>query len=107
MNNFEFVSHEEFPEDKFIKEAVTVCFEGKYRICYLRKQLPNGAKFWNIMQANAEKNGVSIKLKSFIPNDNFLQEDVMHFLESRGWENLPKPIPKKAEYAKNDDEVPF
>jgi len=105
--NFEFVSHEEFPEDEFTKEAVTVCFEGKYRICYLRKQIQNGGKFWTIMQTNVKKNGASVKLKSFIPSDNFLNEDIMHFLETRGWEHLPKTIAPKAEFTKSDDEVPF
>ena len=32
MSEFEFVSHERYPEDEYTNESVTLCFDKKYRV---------------------------------------------------------------------------
>jgi hypothetical protein len=88
MSVFEYVngSHESYPEDKFILESLTLCFEGKYRVAYLRKKMQNGGMFWDVISASVSINGEKKYLKAFAVDSNFLADDIKHFLESRGWE---------------------
>ena len=85
--SFEFVKHESFPDDQYIKEACYIAFEGKYRICYVRKKLPNGGLFWAPISAGVTKNGQKTYLQSFAQDSNFLNDDIKVFLEGRSWEN--------------------
>lgn len=104
MNVFEYVngSHETYPEDKFICESLTLCFEGKYRVTYVRKMMQNGGMFWSEISAAVTKNGEKKYLKSFSQDSNFLAEDIKHFLDNRGWEKGGgKSIAQK------DDQMPF
>jgi len=83
---FDFVSHEAFPEDQYIAEAVTLCLDGKYRVTYVRKKLQNGGMFWGEISAAVKQNGEKKYLKAFSQDSNFLQEDIRQFLDSRSWE---------------------
>jgi hypothetical protein len=83
---FEFVNHESFPEDEYTKEAVTLGFDGKYRVTYVRKKMNTGAMFWDVISASVKKGGEKKFLKSFSQDSNFLHEDIKHFLEARSWE---------------------
>lgn len=103
MSNFEFVSHEEYPEDEYTKEVVYLCFDGKYRVGYFRKKLQNGGLFWAVPGTSVKKNGSKNNLKAFVVDSNFLNEDVMHFLESRSWENKVNVYQKP----ENQDGIPF
>lgn len=98
MSGFEFVSHESFPEDEWIKEVVYLLLEGKFRVAYIRKKMKSGGLFWEVVTAGALKRGEKQWIKGFSQDSNFLREDIMHFLESRGWE-------KKQEVSEN--ELPF
>lgn len=102
MSTFEFVSHESFPEDQYIAEAVIFCFENKYRVTYVRKKMKNGGMFWDVISASVKQHGESKYLKSYSQDSNFLSEDLKHFLESRSWENG-----KGGSFVKKDDSVPF
>ena len=86
MSAFEFVNHERFPEDQYIAEAVTLCFDGKYRVTYVRKKMQNGGMFWGEISASVKQNGEKKFLKSFSQDSNFLQDDIKDFLDSRSWE---------------------
>lgn len=103
--NFEFVSHETFPEDEYTKEIVYICLDGKYRICYARKIKKDGGMFWAVPNLSVKKFGEKQNMKAFSIDSNFLNEDIQHFLDNRSWEKGQPP--KKAEFTKNDDEVPF
>ncbi len=83
---FDFVSHEAYPEDQYIAEAATLCFEGKYRVTYVRKKLQNGAMFWGEISAAVKHKGEKKYLKAFSQDSNFLQDDIKAFLEARSWE---------------------
>jgi len=86
MSAFEFISHENFPEDEYTLEAVVLCFDRKYRVTYVRKKMQNGGKFWDVISGAVKQKGEKKYLKSFSQDSNFLREDIMHFLDSRGWE---------------------
>lgn len=101
MNVFQFVNHEAFPEDQFIAEAVTLCFEGKYRVVYVRKKMQNGAMFWSEISAAVKQNGEKKYLKAFSQDSNFLQEDIKAFLDGRQWET------RKGSVMQNNDDIPF
>lgn len=102
MNIFEYVagSHEKYPEDKYIRESLMLCFEGKYRIVYVRKNMQNGGMYWDTISAGVQKNGDKKYLKSFTQDSNFLAEDIKHFLDTRGWE-------KGGRVEQKDDQLPF
>jgi hypothetical protein len=104
MSAFDFVSHESFPEDQYIAEAVVLCFEGKYRVVYLRKKSKTGGLFWDVISAAVKQNGENKYLKGFSQDSNFLAEDIKHFLESRAWEQGRSAVAQKD---KVDDSFPF
>ena len=99
MKNFEFVSHERFRDDPYISEAVTLCFDSKYRVTYIKKKLQNGGSYWDVITASVKSNGDKKYLKSFSQDSAFLQDDIKNFLDARGWE--------KGKKAENTDEIPF
>ncbi len=86
MSAFEFVSHESYPEDLYIAESTTLCFDKKYRVTYVRKKLQNGGKYWGEISASVSVAGEKKYLKSFSQDSNFLSEDIKAFLENREWE---------------------
>lgn len=101
MSVFDFVSHEVFPEDQYIAEAVTLCFDKKYRVTYVRKKMQNGGMFWSEISASVTKHGKKIYLKSFSQDSNFLADDIKAFLDGREWQQ------KGGHVAKKSDDVPF
>lgn len=109
MSSFDFVSHEEFPEDKYVKECVYICIEGKHRVGYVRKITQNGGMFWDVINTSVTKNGARVFLKAYTSDSNFLKEDIMHFLENRGWEKLVRqpPASQKVASVQENDQLPF
>lgn len=108
MSAFDFVNHESFPEDQYIGEAVTLCFDGKYRVTYVRKKMQNGGMFWSEISASVTKGGEKKYLKSFSQDSNFLQEDIKHFLDNRSWEKSGKSAHgSKSAFQAADDQIPF
>lgn len=101
MSAFEFVSHESYPEDQYIMEAVVICFEGKHRVTYVRKKAQNGGSFWDVIAAGVQHNGAKKYLKAYSNDSNFLREDVLHFLDSRSWEGA------RSEKKVQTDDFPF
>lgn len=86
MNKFEFVSHTQYPEDDYIHEVVYLCFEGKYRIAYVRKKSNNGGLFWSPASIGIKSNGKKEYLPTFVQDSNFLEKDIKNFLDNRLWE---------------------
>ena len=86
MSAFEFVSHERYPDDQFITEAVVLCIEQKHRVTYIRKKMQSGGMFWDVISAAVRQNGEKKYLKSYSQDSNFLAEDIKHFLDNRAWE---------------------
>lgn len=106
MSVFEFVNHESYPEDQYVAESCTLCFDGKYRVTYLRKKMQNGSMFWAEMSAAVTKNGEKKYLKSFSQDSNFLHEDIKAFLDGRQWEKRCYAETSGGRIAQSD-EVPF
>ncbi len=102
MNVFEYVngSHEAYPEDQFVAESLVLCFDGKYRVTYVRKKMQNGGMFWGEISASVKQHGEEKYLKSFSQDSNFLAEDIKAFLDNRSWE-------KGGRVAQKDDLLPF
>ena len=102
MNVFEYVkgSHEKYPEDPYIAESVTLCFDGRYRVVYIRKKMQNGGMFWGEISASVKSKGEKKYLKSFSQDSNFLAEDIKHFLDNRIWE-------KGGNIGKKEEQLPF
>jgi hypothetical protein len=101
MSAFDFVSHEAFPEDQYIAEAVALCFDKKYRVTYVRKKMKNGGRFWSEISAAVTKHGEKKYLKAFAQDSNFLEEDIKAFLENREWERKGGQVETKS------DQIPF
>ena len=104
MSAFDFVSHESYPEDKYIAEAVVLCMEGKHRVTYIRKKMQNGGMFWDVISVSVQQFGEKKYLKSYSQDSNFLREDIMHFLDARSWEKWGS---KEAKFENKNDQVPF
>lgn len=100
MSAFDFVSHESFPQDQYIMEAVTICLEGKHRVVFIRKKMKNGGMFWDVPSVTVTQHGQKKYLKSYSQDSAFLKDDIMAFLEGRAWE-------KGRSVAKKSDEIPF
>jgi len=102
MNGFEYVngSHENYPQDSYNAESLVLCFDGKYRVTYIRKKMKNGGMFWDVLSASVDHRGEKKYLKAFSQDSNFLAEDIKHFLESRSWE-------KGGSDAQKIDQLPF
>ena len=102
MNVFTYVqgSHEYFPEDQYTKEALTLCFDGKFRVVYVRKILKNGGMFWDVCSMAVTQKGEKKYLKAFSQDSKFLEEDIKAYLESREWE-------KGGSVAQKSDQLPF
>lgn len=100
MSNFEFVSHESYPEDKYTAESVVVCVEGKYRVTYVHKIMGNGGRFWDEVSSSVTQHGEKKYLRGWKADSNFLRDDIIAYLEARKWE-------KKGGYVQKDDQMPF
>lgn len=116
MSKLEFVSHESFPEDEYIKELVYLCLEGKYRVAYVRKKAKNGGLFWGVPTVGISKNGAKEYFSTFMQDSNFLEQDIKNFLEKRSWEghraNSAAPdgwvaAPKSMGEVAEADQMPF
>ena len=102
MSAFDFVSHESYPEDKFICESAVICLENKFRVVYVRKVTQNGGKFWDEISASVSQNGEKKYLKSWKADSNFLRDDIIAYLDSRAWEKG-----KGGSIAQESDNMPF
>lgn len=103
MSIFDFVSHDSYPQDQYIAESVTLCFDGKYRVTYVRKKMQNGGLFWAEISAAVSKNGEKKYLKSFSQDSNFLAGDIKDFLDGRKWEKAGGHVARN----QSDNELPF
>lgn len=106
MSAFDYVNHESYPEDQYIAESVTLCFDKKYRVTYVRKKKQDGGMFWAEISASVTKNGEKKYLKSFSQDSTFLAEDIKAFLDGRQWEKGNLGGGRVAQ-SKSDDEIPF
>jgi hypothetical protein len=101
MSTFEFVSHDSFPDDPYIKELVYLCLDGKYRVAFVRKATKNGGFFWGGISASIVKDGVKEYFDAFMQDSAFLTRDIKDFLDKRKWETQSVKINKV------DDNIPF
>lgn len=87
MSSFEFVSHDEFPEDKYIKEIVYMLVNG-IRIAFVHKEMQTGGRYWDVMGSSVTVYGSEKKEvhKSVKFGDAFLMDDIKDYLKRRKWE---------------------
>jgi hypothetical protein len=135
MNNFEFISHESFPEDNFIKEVVLLEFQlftkneqGRdvlipFAMPMARK--PNsqtGGLYWDFLFISPKKNGKGVAFRAKTDSEKFNRR-VIQYLENREWEKgksaqpqniqSSQPLPTygdnfvKQEEALTQGEIPF
>jgi hypothetical protein len=81
-----FISHESFPDDPYIKEIVYICFRDGVHDGYIRKCTKNGNMFWSPMGCGVMKNGEKKFYDGIELDSNFLKKDILAFLEARSWE---------------------
>lgn len=104
MTSIKFVSHEEFPEDQYIKELVYLSLDDKYRIAYVRKNAKNGGLFWSTPSISATKSGTKSYYQVFMQDSSFLEKDIRDFLEKRSWE---KSTQSSVDFSRSNEEIPF
>lgn len=106
MSDFKFISHDAYPEDKYIKEVVYIEVKGGYRHGYIHKIMQNGGSFWDVMGAGVTQHGEKQFLKGVKYADNFLQEDIKEFLQKRKWETSVYEKPRSMDEV-IDEQPPF
>lgn len=47
MSNIELVKFEEFLSDPYTKAVAVLCIDGKYNVCYGKKQMKDGNQYWS------------------------------------------------------------
>jgi len=47
MSNIELVKFEEFPNDPYTKAIAVLSVDGKYNVCYGKKQMKDGGTYWS------------------------------------------------------------
>lgn len=83
----EFISHEEFPDDPYIKEVAYLCINSGFHYGYIRKQMKNGSLFWAPMGCAVNKNGEKKFFSGIEVDSNFMKKDILAFLDNRPWED--------------------
>jgi hypothetical protein len=107
MSEFKFVSHESYPEDKYIKEIVYIEVKGGFRFGYIHKIMQNGGSFWDVMGSGVTKNGEKSFAKAVKFADNFLQEDIKDYLTKRRWETSVREKPTSMDEVAQYEQLPF
>lgn len=92
MSKFEFVSHDEFADDEYVKEVVYLCVENRYRVAYVRKKSQTGGLFWSVVSLGVVRDGKKEYLPAFIQDSNFLEKDIKDYLEKRKWEKVDSRV---------------
>lgn len=82
---FEFVNHESFPEDDWVKELVVLRFEGKYNIGFVRRKDKFGMN-WRSMSVGVNQEGKKKYFEAFTADSKAIEGAVKSFLEERSWE---------------------
>lgn len=83
----QFISHEFYPDDQYVKESCTLTVDGAQRFTYVRKISKNGALWWSCINASVNFNGKKKYIDSIEWDSNFLAKDIEAFLEARSWDN--------------------
>ena len=96
MSRIEYVSHQSFTEDPYVKEVVYLCLEGKFRVLYCRKVSKNGGLFWTVPSVSASVSGAKQHFPAVMLDSNFLEADIKTFLEARSWDAMPTSMSEVA-----------
>lgn len=112
MCKIEFISHDNFPEDEYVKELVYLCLDEKFRVAYARKKSQNGGLFWSVVSLGVKRNGQKEYFPAFLQDSNFLEKDIKDFLEKRKWEGqsvfaVASPKTQKMSEVAESEPAPF
>lgn len=83
----QFISHEFYPDDQYVKESCTLTVDGTQRFTYVRKMKKDGGLFWSAISTSVNFRGEKKFLHSIEWDSNFLAKDIIAFLEARSWDN--------------------
>ena len=97
MNNFEFISHESFPDDLYTKEVVTLHFRiekkdssfFEFDVTYARrKKQQDNSLYWCEASHAVTVRGQDKKryIDGFAQDSKSLDREIKSFLDSRAWE---------------------
>ena len=106
MIKFEFESHENTPEDQYVKEIVTFKFTciGKndeidiFYTPYFRKQTKEGRLFWDVSSLGVMKNGKKDFDDKFHFDSSHREKTIIKYLDNRQWENQKPVQPQGMQY---------
>lgn len=82
----EYVTHEAYPDDNFIKESCTFTIDPKRRETWVRRIKKDGNTFWAPIETYATLNGEKKRLVSSKFESNFTHDDIINWLNARPWE---------------------
>jgi hypothetical protein len=112
MSKFEFVKHERFIDDKYIKEIVYILVNG-CRHAFVHKVMQNGGSYWDVLSTTVTNQGEKETYKAAYFQDSFVMDDIKDYLKKRKWENGYQAAPSvqerptsMSEVAEND-QLPF
>jgi hypothetical protein len=97
----EFISHDEFPDDSYVKEIVYIQISG-VRYGYVAKMTRSGNTFWDEISVGVSLNGEKKYFKAFKFDSEFLKDDILAFLKARSWTKKTVPEFKQAQVNLND-----
>lgn len=111
----QYISHEYLPDDQYTKEICYLSVDSKFRFAYVRKQKKDGGMYWSPISAGVTVNGEKKYRDAIQWDSNFLQKDILAFLDARSWEDrsvAPNPataVAKPAQYEQTSfvEECPF
>lgn len=86
MSKIEIIDHVNCPDDNYIKEIAHVCFDGKYKVLYVRKLSKMGGLFWSNVSVGVVMDGQKEYFNTFVQDSMFDDQAVKKLLEARGWE---------------------
>jgi hypothetical protein len=101
MIKFEFDSHEQTPEDQYVKEIVTFKFTAdgeSWYVPYFHKTMKDGGAFWSPSSAGVQVFGKKKYFEGFMLDSRHRNKLIMDFLTERRWEKQQQHAQTQGEY---------
>jgi hypothetical protein len=89
MIKFEFDSHDQTPEDQYVKEVVTFKFTAdneSWYVPYFHKTTKEGGSFWSPAAAGVQYQGKKKYFEGYMLDSRHRSKQVIDFLNERAWE---------------------
>lgn len=86
MNEYEFLSHENTPEDDFVKEYAIFRINVPVDVVYFRKKMKDNSMFWAVGSVGITKNGKKVYIDSACQDSKNLERKIKSFLDNKEWQ---------------------